>query len=54
MPQIVILGEALIDLFAEKGLPFRAVKTFVLSPGGAPANVAVGAARLAACRTRAL
>ncbi len=48
MPKIVVLGEALIDLFAEssKGL---ADTTFLRpSPGGAPANVAVALGRLGA------
>jgi fructokinase len=48
MPQIVVLGEALIDIFAEKGLPLHAAKTLYPSPGGAPANVAVALARLGA------
>ena len=48
MPQIVILGEALIDVFADKGLSLRAAKTLHPSPGGAPANVAVSLARLGA------
>ena len=48
MPQIVVLGEALIDIFAEKGLPLRAAQTLYPSPGGAPANVAVALARLGA------
>jgi sugar/nucleoside kinase (ribokinase family) len=48
MPQIVILGEALIDVFAEKGVPLHAAKTLHPSPGGAPANVAVALARLGA------
>ena len=48
MPQIVVLGEALIDVFAEKGVALRAAKTLHPSPGGAPANVAVALARLGA------
>jgi fructokinase len=48
MPQIVVLGEALIDVFAEKGVPLRAATTLQPSPGGAPANVAVALARLGA------
>ena len=48
MPQFVVLGEALIDVFAEKGIPLRAAKTLYPSPGGAPANVAVALARLGA------
>ena len=46
MPQFVVLGEALIDVFAEKGKPLRAAKTLHPAPGGAPANVAVALARL--------
>lgn len=48
MPKIVVLGEALIDLFAE---PFKSLaNTTILrpSPGGAPANVAVALGRLGA------
>ncbi len=37
---IVVAGEALVDLVTEEGERFRAV------PGGSPANVAVGLARL--------
>lgn len=48
MPQIVILGEALIDVFADKGVPLRSATTLHPSPGGAPANVAVALARLGA------
>ena len=48
MPQFVVLGEALIDVFAEKGVPLRAAKTLHPAPGGAPANVAVALARLGA------
>ncbi|NEE01671.1 carbohydrate kinase family protein [Phytoactinopolyspora halotolerans] len=45
--QIVVAGEALIDLVAEPGGVYRPV------PGGSPANVAVGLARLGA-RTQLL
>jgi fructokinase len=48
MAQIVVLGEALIDVFAEKGVALRAAKTLYPTPGGAPANVAVALARLGA------
>lgn len=48
MPEIVVLGEALIDLFAEPGVPLREAQTFRPLPGGAPANVAVALARLGA------
>lgn len=44
---LVCLGEALIDLVAEDaGVPLAAAERFVRAAGGAPANVAVGAARL--------
>ncbi len=46
MPPIVCLGEALIDLFAEKGASLRDLPALRPSPGGAPANVAVALARL--------
>ena len=48
MPSIVVLGEALIDLFAEPGVPLKDAQTFRPLPGGAPANVAVALARLGA------
>ena len=48
MPQIVVLGEALIDVFAEKGVPLCVAKSLYPSPGGAPANLAVALARLGA------
>lgn len=49
MIDIVCLGEVLIDLFpAEIGRPLAAVTAFYPVPGGAPANVAVAAARLGA------
>ncbi|MBV7336319.1 carbohydrate kinase [Chloroflexi bacterium TSY] len=48
MPKIVVLGEALIDIFAEKGVALRDARTLHPSPGGAPANVAVALARLGA------
>jgi len=45
--EIVCLGEALIDLISvEKGVSLAQVRTFEKAPGGAPANVAVGLARL--------
>ena len=46
MPKIVVLGEALIDLFADSGVALHAAKSLHPSPGGAPANVAVALARL--------
>jgi fructokinase len=48
MPEIIVLGEALIDVFAERGVPLHAAKTLHPSPGGAPANVALALARLGA------
>lgn len=46
---IVTLGEALIDMFpAETGRRLVEVSAFYPAPGGAPANVAVAAARLGA------
>lgn len=46
MSYILCFGEALIDVFAEKGVPLREAETLYPSPGGAPANVAVALARL--------
>ena len=44
---IVCLGEVLIDFFAEhKGVSLPEVESFKKAPGGAPANVAVGCAKL--------
>lgn len=48
MSKIIVLGEAVIDLFAESGAKLRAAKSFQPAPGGAPANVAVALARLGA------
>jgi fructokinase len=46
---IVCLGEVLVDMFpAELGRPLAEVSAFRPKPGGAPANVAVAAARLGA------
>ncbi|HID86970.1 MAG TPA: carbohydrate kinase, partial [Anaerolineae bacterium] len=46
---IVCLGELLVDMFpAELGRPLAQVSAFHPKPGGAPANVAVAAARLGA------
>ncbi|HJS28660.1 MAG TPA: PfkB family carbohydrate kinase, partial [Anaerolineales bacterium] len=46
---IVTLGELLIDMIpSEAGLPLGQVGAFSPQPGGAPANVAVAAARLSA------
>lgn len=48
-PVIVCLGELLVDFVAqETGVEVGAATTFVKSPGGAIANVAVGLARLGA------
>jgi fructokinase len=40
-PVFVVIGEAIVDLVAETGS-----RTFVAHPGGSPANVALGLARL--------
>ncbi len=48
MSKIIVLGEALIDIFADEGVPLRDAKILHPSPGGAPANVAVALARLGA------
>jgi fructokinase len=46
-PRVLCLGELLIDLCAvDADVPLAEVGTFVRVPGGAPANVAVGLARL--------
>jgi len=45
--EVVCLGELLIDFMPqEAGLPLIDTYTFIKAPGGAPANVAVGLARL--------
>lgn len=47
MPDVVCLGEALIDFVAlESGVDVGSASGFLRAPGGAPANVAVGVARL--------
>jgi fructokinase len=47
VPEVVCLGELLIDFMPrEVGLPLIDTFTFRKAPGGAPANVAVGLARL--------
>jgi len=46
VPNVISLGEALIDLFAGEGVTLREMRPLTPSPGGAPANVAVGLARL--------
>jgi len=46
-PRAVTLGELLIDFVPEEnGVSLAEARTFVKAPGGAPANVAVGLARL--------
>ncbi|MEI6426896.1 MAG: carbohydrate kinase [Pseudanabaena sp. ELA607] len=46
-PQVICLGEALIDLLAhEVGVPYEKVTSWQSELGGAPANVACGLARL--------
>jgi len=47
MPEVLCLGEALLDLIAcEAGKQIEQTKNFYLAPGGAVCNVAVGLARL--------
>lgn len=46
MPEIIVVGEALIDLYAEPGHGLSDATTFMPRIGGAPANLAVAAARL--------
>ena len=47
MPDAIALGELLIDFVSvEKDMPLSRLPTFVGAAGGAPANVAVGLARL--------
>ena len=47
MPDVICLGEALIDFVStEAGVSLIEAPAFQKSPGGAPANVAVGLARL--------
>ncbi|AIF69439.1 hypothetical protein PAP_05140 [Palaeococcus pacificus DY20341] len=43
---IFAIGEVLIDVIAKEEGPLKDVKSFEKHPGGAPANVAVGIARL--------
>ena len=46
-PLIISFGESLVDFLPDRaGTPLRDVETFRKSIGGAPANVAVGVARL--------
>lgn len=45
--EVITLGELLIDFVPTKtGVSLAAAETFIKAPGGAPANVAVGLARL--------
>ena len=46
MVEVLILGELLVDMIALEEGELRDVETFGRFPGGAPANVAVGLARL--------
>lgn len=47
MAEVVCLGEALIDMVAQqKGVTIQEARGFSPAPGGAPANVAVGVAKL--------
>ncbi|MFW6320554.1 MAG: carbohydrate kinase family protein, partial [Halohasta sp.] len=45
-PSVLVAGETLIDFIPETAEPLPDVETFHRRPGGAPANVAVGLARL--------
>ena len=46
MPKILVIGEALVDLFAETGQSLSNARSFTPRCGGAPANLAVSAAKL--------
>jgi len=47
MVDIICLGEVLVDMFStEVGVPLEKAPTFLPVPGGAPANVAIGLAKL--------
>ena len=46
MPEVLVAGETLVDLVPGAGETLREVDGYVHRPGGAPANVAVGLARL--------
>ena len=46
IPVVACLGEVLIDFIAEQTGTLDKVRSFRRTPGGAPANVAVGIARL--------
>src|SRR6056297_3893127 len=45
-PSVVVAGEMLVDFIPDSTGPLAAVETFDRRAGGAPANVAVGLARL--------
>lgn len=47
-PDVLVTGETLIDMLPERPGPLSRVGGFERRPGGAPANVAVGLARLGA------
>ncbi len=46
MTDIITIGELLIDLIGQEGKSLKETEIFKRFPGGAPANVAVGIARL--------
>lgn len=46
MPAITVIGEALVDLFAEPGSTLATSRQFTPRYGGAPANLAVSSAKL--------
>ncbi|MEA3485226.1 MAG: PfkB family carbohydrate kinase, partial [Candidatus Aerophobetes bacterium] len=47
MPEAICLGEILIDMIPDKkGVAWREISNFSPVPGGAPANVCIGLARL--------
>lgn len=49
MAEIITMGELLVDFVPlNKGLPLKENEGFLKAPGGAPANVAVGASKLGA------
>src|SRR3989304_6304010 len=49
MPDVIAHGEVLIDFVPTvSGVALAATPAFIKAPGGAPANVAVGLARLGA------
>lgn len=45
-PTVLVAGEALVDFLPVRPGPLSAVESFTRRPGGAPANVAAGLARL--------